>query len=116
MLCDSGQCDATVTNFSGNTIQLNFTVSGKIGTTAFANVTIPKSAVPDISNLQVTLNGTPVSPNPIINSNSTAYFIYFTFTFQSSFAVQVLLIPPNFSISASPTSTAVQAGAPGTST
>jgi hypothetical protein len=107
--------DATVTNLLGSTVQLSFTVSGKTGTTAFANVTIPKSAVPDITKLRVTLNGTALSPSPIINSNSTAYSIYFTFTFHSSFAVQVFFIPPDFSISASPTSIAI-AGVAGTST
>jgi hypothetical protein len=83
--------DATITNFTGNSTQLSFIASGQSGTTGFANITIPRSAVPNIGALRVTINGTVVVPT--ITSNSTDYFVYFTFTFHSTFAIQVFLIP-----------------------
>jgi hypothetical protein len=82
--------DATITNFSGNSTLLSFTATGQTGTTAFANVTIPKSAVPNINAVQVRINGTIVTPT--ITSNSTSDFVYFTFTFHSTFVIQIQLV------------------------
>lgn len=82
--------DAIVTNFAGNSTLLSFTATGQTGTSAFANVTIPKSAVPNINALQVRINGTLVTPT--ITSNSTSLFVYFTFTFHSAFVIQIQLV------------------------
>ncbi len=69
---------------------LSFTATGQTGTTAFANVTIPKSALPNINALQVRINGTIVTPT--ITSNSTSFFVYFTFTFHSAIIIQIQLV------------------------
>jgi len=82
--------DATIANFTANSTLLSFTATGQTGTSAFANVTIPKSAVSNIIALQVRINGTVVTPT--ITSNSTSFFVYFTFTFHSTFLIQIQLV------------------------
>jgi len=48
--------------------------------------------------------------------DATNFYVFFTFTFHSTFSIQILLVPPNFAISASPTSVTTTAGVAGTST
>ena len=105
--------DATVTNFTSDSTQIGFTASGQSGTTAFANATIPKSAVPNISLLQATINGTLVTPT--ITSDSTNYYVYVTFTFHSVFVIHVVFVPQDFTIASAPTTLTVNAGTPGIS-
>ncbi len=100
--------DATVTNFTSDSTQIGFTASGQSGTTAFANATIPKSAVPNISLLQATINGTLVTPT--ITSDSTNYYVYVTFTFHSVFAIHIFLVPQDFTIAAAQTILTVNPG------
>jgi hypothetical protein len=58
-------------------------------------VTIPKSAVPNISALQVSVDGSKLASSSItITSNSTAYFVYFTFTFHSPVLIDIQLTSP----------------------
>ena len=79
---------------------MNFTATGQSGTTAFVNLTIPKSAVPDINALQVRLNDTVTTPT--ITSDSTNYFIYFSFTFHSTYIIHIALSSPSNSASNPP--------------
>jgi hypothetical protein len=81
--------DAVLSNLSGSPAAISFTATGQAGTTAFANVTIPVSTVPDISVLQVFVNGTAVPA--VITSDSTNYYAYFTFTFHSALLITVQL-------------------------
>jgi len=81
--------DAILSNISGSSTSINFTATGLSGTTAFSNVTIPVSAVPAISALQVLINGTAVPA--MITSDSTNYSVYFTFTFHSTLLITVQL-------------------------
>jgi hypothetical protein len=81
--------DAVLSNLSGSSTAVSFTATGQVGTTAFANVTIPKSSVPNIDALQVIIDGTVVPA--IITSDSVDYFVYFTFTFHSSLMIRIQL-------------------------
>jgi len=79
--------------FAGNTIHLEAT--GARGAVGYANVTVPKSAVPHIDTLHVFVDDKKLgSSSVIITSNSTAYFIYFTFTFHSPVTIDIQLTAP----------------------
>jgi hypothetical protein len=74
---------------------ITLTAVGVKGTTGFANVTIPKGAVPSISRLTVTVDGNILPSSSItITSNSTDYFVYFTFTFHSPVSMDIDFAPP----------------------
>src|SRR5438552_2025589 len=79
--------------FAGNTIHLEAT--GARGAVGYANVTVPKSAVPHIDTLHVFVDDKKLgSSSVIITSNSTAYFIYFTFIFHSPLTIDIQLTAP----------------------
>ncbi len=79
-------------NFGGHTI--HFTVSGDPGTTGAANVTIARSAVPDINKIKVFLNHTELSHSSLtITMDDRNYYVYFTFTFHSNVDVDIDLNP-----------------------
>lgn len=63
-------------NFSQPNQQISFNVTGPQGKTGYCNVTIPKTLLG--GNLIVLIDGSPVSPPPIVSQNSTHSFIYFT--------------------------------------
>jgi hypothetical protein len=91
----SVQTNSTLTNLrlAGN--KLHVEATGQKGALGYANVTIPKSAVPNISALQVSVDGSKLaSSSLIITSNSTAYFVYFTFTFHSPVLIDIQLTAP----------------------
>src|SRR5207245_2590804 len=89
------QSNSTLSNirFAGNTIHVEAT--GTHGAVGYANVTVPKSAVPHIDTLHVFVDNKKLgSSSVIITSNSTAYFIYFTFTFHSPVTIDIQLTAP----------------------
>jgi hypothetical protein len=91
----SVQSNATLSKirFAGNTIHVE--ADGPRGANGYANVTIPKSAVPHIDTLHVFVDNSKLSSSAVtITSNSTAYFIYFTFTFHSPVQIDIQLTAP----------------------
>jgi len=61
----------------------------------YANVTIPKSDVPHIETLHVFVDNSPLGGSSVtITSDSTAYFVYFTFTFHSPVLIDIQLTAP----------------------
>jgi hypothetical protein len=79
--------------FAGVTIHAE--ADGPKGAHAYANITVPKSAVPNIDNLHVFVDNSPLSSSDVtITSNSTDYFVYFTFTFHSPVQIDITLAPP----------------------
>ncbi len=71
--------NSTVSAFAFNSTsnQISFTVSGPSGTTGYVNVYIPKSLINDISNLQVFLDGTPLSYSVQQQTDSWAISFYY---------------------------------------
>jgi hypothetical protein len=87
--------NATLTNvrFAGNTIHVEAT--GAHGAVGYANVTVPKSAVPHIDTLHVFVDNSKLGSSSVtITSNSTSSFIYFTFTFHSPVMIDIQLTAP----------------------
>ncbi len=75
---------------AGDTI--HFEATGSTGTQGYANVTVPKSAIPQLKELHVFVNNAKLDSGVVtVTSNSTAYFIYFTFTFHSSVQIDIQL-------------------------
>ncbi len=88
----SVRSNATVSNvnFADNTI--HFEADGPSGTHGYANVTIPKSAVPNLSDLHVFVDHFPISNSFLtITSNSTDYFAYITFVYHSPVQIDIQL-------------------------
>jgi len=77
--------------------QLSFNVTGSSGTVGFCNVSIPKSLWTADPAWGVLINGSPVTP--VKSENATHTFLYFTYTFASTNAVQIYgtWIVPEFS-------------------
>jgi hypothetical protein len=59
----------TSLTFDSATKELSFGVSGTSGTTGFTEVCIPKSLIPDVSKLNVRLDGTTINYNSISKGN-----------------------------------------------
>jgi hypothetical protein len=78
---------------AGNTIHVE--ADGPRGAHGYANVTVPKSAVPHINTLHVFVDNSKLGSSAVtITSNSTDYFIYFTFTFHSPVLIDIQLTAP----------------------
>jgi hypothetical protein len=91
----SVQSNATLSNirFAGNTIHVE--ADGPHDAGGFANVTVPKSAVPHIDTLHVFVDNSKLGSSAVtITSNSTDYFLYFTFTFHSPVLIDIQLTAP----------------------
>jgi parallel beta-helix repeat protein len=71
--------NATVTQMATTPTTLSFTVSGPSGH-GYVRVVFPKVNTTDIT---VSVDGSLLSPQPVIASNSTHYFIYFVLTLSS---------------------------------
>jgi hypothetical protein len=87
--------NSTLSNikFAGNTIHIE--ADGPHGASGFANVTVPKSAVPHIETLHVFVDNSKLASSAVsITSNSTDYFVYFTFTFHSPVKIDIQLASP----------------------
>jgi len=78
---------------AGNTIHVEAT--GPHGAAGYANVTVPKSDVPHLDTLHVFVDNNKLTSSAVtITSNSTDYFIYFTFTFHSPVLIDIQLTTP----------------------
>jgi len=78
---------------AGNTIHVEAT--GPHGAAGYANVTVPKSDVPHLDTLHVFVDNNKLTSSAVtITSNSTDYFIYFTFTFHSPVLIDIQLTAP----------------------
>jgi len=67
--------------FNQSNKEISFHVTGPQTTTGFCNVTVPKDLLrcDDPSDWIVLVDGSPVDPDPVIASNATHSFIYFTY-------------------------------------
>jgi hypothetical protein len=91
----SVQSNATLSKIHFAGITLHVEADGSSGAHGYANVTVPKTAIPDISATHVFVDNNKLSSSEvIITSNSTSYFIYFTFTFHSPVKIDIQLSAP----------------------
>jgi len=91
----SVQSNSTLSNirFTGNVIHVEAT--GPHGAVGYANVIVPKSAVPHIDTLHVLVDNSKLDSSSVtITSDSSSYFIYFTFTFHSPVLIDIQLAAP----------------------
>jgi hypothetical protein len=86
--------NATLSNvkIAGNTLHIE--ADGTQGAHGYANVTVPKSEIPNIDEMHVFVDNNKLNSGVTITSNSTAYFIYFTFTFHSPVKIDIQLSAP----------------------
>ena len=76
-------------------VTIHVEADGPSGAHGYANVTVPKSNIPNIDQLHVFVDNSKLSSSAvIISSNSTDYFIYFTFTFHSPVLIDIQLTAP----------------------
>jgi len=91
--------NSTVTSFafSKDQKEISFNITGSSGTEGFCNATIPNSLLD--GNLTVKIDGVQVAPDPIITSNATHSFVYFTYG-QSTRKIQIIgtTVIPEFPI------------------
>jgi hypothetical protein len=99
---------ATITSFTANSTSVNFNASGQSGVTVTTTVTVPISSIPDPTAVVVLVNGTSI-PRTITN-NTTTYFITFSFTFHSTFVINIHLRAADFNIATSCTTVKMNAG------
>ncbi len=99
------ESNTDLSDTGSNSTAIHFTATGPTGASGYANVTIPKSAITNIDQLQVFLNGARLSSLDVgIKSNSTHYFVHFVYTFHSGVSVDLVFtviaggIPPDFSL------------------
>jgi hypothetical protein len=86
--------NATLSNvkIAGNTLHIE--ADGTPGAHGYANVTVPKSEIPNIDDMHVFVDNSKLNSGVTVTSNSTAYFIYFTFTFHSPVKIDIQLSAP----------------------
>jgi hypothetical protein len=94
----SVESNSTISNlvFNSQTNQLSFNASGPSGTTGYTKVTVAKSLVPNITGLQVTLDGKPYDYTVLNATNSWIL----TFIYHHSSHMIVINLPtavPEFS-------------------
>ena len=77
---------------AGNTLHIE--ADGPHGAHGYANVTVPKSEIPNIDDMHVFVDNNKLNSGVTITSNSTAYFVYFTFTFHSPVKIDIQLSAP----------------------
>jgi hypothetical protein len=77
--------------FDSATNELSFGVSGPSGTTGVTQVCIPQTLIPDISQLNVTLDGNTINYNSVLDGN--AWLITFTYHHSSHNVVMELGSP-----------------------
>ena len=81
--------NATIVNFRVTPGALKFTVSGAANTSGYVRVIMPVGL--NSTSIKVFLNHTRLVPPPYpsISTNETHYFIYFAFTFNSTYTISV---------------------------
>jgi len=91
----SVQSNATLSKIHFAGITLHVEADGPSGAHGYANITVPRTAIPNISATHVFVDNNKLSSSKVtITSNSTAYFIYFTFTFHSPVLIDIQLTAP----------------------
>ena len=94
--------------FNSASQELSFTASGPSGTTGFANVTISKTLISDISALQVYLDGSKISYT--VTNFPTSWLIYITYHHSTHQIVMdfspPIIAPPTFGLISANTTTA----------
>ena len=87
--------NSTLTHVKFAGITIHAEADGPKGAHCYANITVPKSAIPNIDNLHVFVDNNKLARSDVtITSNSTDYFIYFTFTFHSPVQIDIQLTAP----------------------
>ena len=91
----SVQSNATLSNIRFAGITIHVEADGPSGAHGYANVTVPKTAIPNVGNMHVFVDNNKLTSSAVtITSNSTDYFIYFTFTFHSPVLIDIQLTSP----------------------
>jgi len=91
----SVQSNATLSNIRYAGVTVHVEADGPSGAHGYANVTVPKSNIPNIDQLHVFVDNSKLSSSTVfVSSNSTDYFIYFTFTFHSPVQIDIELSSP----------------------
>ncbi len=87
--------NSTISNADADRSKITLTATGNKGTIGFANVTVPRAAVPNINRLRVIVDGARLPSSALtITMNATDYFVYFTFAFHSPVSIEVDYNPP----------------------
>jgi hypothetical protein len=97
--CHDGTCiirsDSTISNVNLSGSTLHFQADGPSGSTGHANVTIPISSVPNKDNLKVFVDNSQLPSSSItIVSDSSNYYVSFSFTFHSPAQIDIQLTGP----------------------
>jgi YVTN family beta-propeller protein len=88
----SVRSNATLSNIRFAGVTLHVEADGPLASHGFANVTVPKTAIPNKDNTHIFVDDNKLASSAVtITSNSTAYFIYFTFTFHSPVRIDIQL-------------------------
>ncbi|HEX9613015.1 MAG TPA: hypothetical protein VGA05_05325, partial [Candidatus Bathyarchaeia archaeon] len=87
--------NATLTHVKFAGITIHAEADGPKGAHGYANITVPRTAIPNIDNLHVFVDNSKLARSDVtVTSNSTDYFIYFTFTFHSPVQIDIQLTVP----------------------
>ena len=96
--------NATITNADADRNKLRLTAMGAKGTVGWANVTLPRTSVPNINKLQVRVDGIKIPRTSIIvTTDGTSYYVFFTFTFHSPANIEVEFSPRDTILGLDPT-------------
>jgi len=88
------ESDAPLSDVRFGDKKIHFTVDGTAGARGAVNVTIPRSAVPDIDRIEVSVDGAKQPRSALmIASDDSNYHVYFSFTFHSPVAIDIDLAP-----------------------
>src|SRR3989441_2184640 len=88
------ESDAPLSDVRFENKKIHFTVDGTAGATGAVNVTIPRSAVPDIDRIEVSVDGARLSRSALmIVSDDSIYHVYFSFKFHSPAVIEINLAP-----------------------
>jgi len=89
------QSNATLSkiSFAGTTVHVE--ADGTSGAHGYANATVPRSEIQNTNQVQVIVDNSKLDRSALmITSNSSDYFIYFTFTFHSPVLIDIQLGTP----------------------
>jgi hypothetical protein len=88
------ESDAPLSDVRFGDKKIHFTVDGTAGARGAVNVTIPRSAVPDIDKIEVSVDGAKQPRSSLmIVSDDANYHVYFSFTFHSPVVIDIDLAP-----------------------
>jgi len=88
------ESDAPLSDVRFGDKKIHFTVDGTAGARGAVNVTIPRSAVPDIDRIEVSVDGAKQPRSSLmIAVDDSNYHVYFSFTFHSPVTIDIDLSP-----------------------